>query len=165
MSAVPVFDVDYEIQKLGMSVAKVANPANLGPEISDFSDISRPQSPIATEPEAKIDRYGLTHNDLEQCPVPTAPETDPTARVVQEKLLAGESVRMHMGDIGEAYWVVTDMQRDKLVTELTANGDDTPVFCWGELVRISNWSQDDKLFAYRAKQTFQATIGEPSCKT
>jgi len=90
--------------------------------------------------------------------VPTEPETDDDVRIVQEKLLAGESVRMKMGDIGEAYWVATETQRDELVAELTANSDNTPVYCWGELVRVSGWSHSNELIVYQANRLLQATV-------
>ena len=86
------------------------------------------------------------------------PTAENTARIVQDKLLAGEPVRMKMGDIGEAYWVATETQRDALVAELMANGDNTPVYCWGELVRISGWSHSDELIVYQAKRLLQVTL-------
>ena len=91
-------------------------------------------------------------------PVPTAPEADAEAQAVQDRLRAGEPVRMKMGDIGEAYWVATETQRDELVAELTGNGDNTPVYCWGELVRISGWSHSDELIVYQAKRLLQVTL-------
>ena len=106
--------------------------------------------------------HSVAPPQLHDIAVPTALEADPTARVVQEKLLAGVPVRMRMGDIGEAIWTATDTQRDELVATLTATGDNTPVYCWGELVRISNWSRDDKLFTYQAKQSLHVTIAEPN---
>ena len=115
----------------------------------------------SAEPVTNAALHGLNFDDLEQTPVPTAPEPDAEAQAVQDRLRAGEPVLMKMGDIGVAYWVATETQRDELVATLTATGDNTPVYCWGELVRISNWSRDDKLFTYQAKKSFQATIGEP----
>jgi len=112
----------------------------------------------SSEPVTNAELHGLTFNDLEQTPVPTAPEPDAEAQAVQDRLRAGEPVRMRMGDIGEAIWVATDTQRDELVATLSATGDNTPVYCWGELVLIQDWSEDDKRNVYAFKRELGANV-------
>jgi len=112
----------------------------------------------SAEPVTSAELHGLTFDDLEQTPVPTAPESDPTARIVQQRLLAGEPVRMKTGDIGEAYWVATDAQRDLLRATLDDKGNTTPVFSWGELVLIQDWPVDDKRNVYAFKRELGANV-------
>ena len=91
-------------------------------------------------------------------PVPTAPEPDPEAQAVQDRLRAGERVRVRMGDIGEAYWVATDKQRDQLRITLDDKGDTTPVFSWGELVLIQDWPAADQRNIYGFKRDLGGNV-------
>jgi hypothetical protein len=63
-----------------------------------------------------------------------------------------------MRGIGQAYWVGDETQRDELRATLLAQGDDTPVFAWGELVLIKDWTMSDKRNMYELKRYFQGEI-------
>ena len=118
----------------------------------DALRIRAPKGSLTTEIQSRLKHHKSSLISL------LRPTAENTARIVQQKLLAGEPVRIRMGDIGEAYWVATETQRDDLVAELTASSDNTPVYCWGELVRISGWNHSDKLVIYQAKRLLRVTL-------
>ena len=86
--------------------------------------------------------------------------TDPseTTRKVQENLRNGIPTLVDMRGIGRAYWVADDAKRGELQATLLAQGDDTPVFAWGELVLIKDWPLEDKRNIYQFKRRFRGEI-------
>jgi hypothetical protein len=86
--------------------------------------------------------------------------TDPseTTRKVQENLRNGVPTLVNMRGIGRAFWVADDVKRDELQATLLAQGDDTPVFAWDELVLIQDWPIDDKRNIYEFKRRLQGEI-------
>jgi len=92
--------------------------------------------------------------------IQTLQDPSRTTRIVQENLRMAVPTLVNMQGIGQAYWVRDEAQRDELQTALLAQGDDTPVFAWGELLLIKDWSLDDKQNIYQLKRQFQSAIRE-----
>ena len=85
-------------------------------------------------------------------------DPDETARLVQYNLKEGVPTLVDMRGIGRAYWVRDEGQQEELQAQLLAQGDNTPVFAWGELVLIKDLSLEDKRNVYELKRRFQGEI-------
>ncbi len=90
--------------------------------------------------------------------IKTLTDTSETTRIVQENLRDGTPTLVEMGGVGRAYWVGDGNQCKQLQAELSAKGDATPVFSWGELVLIKDWPRKGKQNIYELKRRFQGCI-------
>ena len=88
----------------------------------------------------------------------TLTSTSSNARIVQANLRSGVPTLVDMRGIGRAYWVADEVKRDELQATLLAQGDDTPVFAWGELVLVKDWPLEYKRNIYQLKRRFRDEI-------